>query len=142
MKKLQWLSILSLIFIICLGVYDLICGILSTNEYYRLTEELRNQAGVTITADSLIGNYFIGAFRGILTSACGIIGMINIRKKEVKTVILILLGIAALFFTLGLKEYPYWEEFIQMLAAVFCFGTLSIYKFAKYRREKAAMGKQ
>lgn len=136
MKKIQYLSMLSLVFIICSGVYGVMIGIHYTNEYYRLTEELRNQAGVTITAGSLIFNYFLGAFRGIITIACGVIGMINIRKKEVKTGHLIFLGIVTLLYILGLKEFPYGEEFVQMLIAIFCFGMLSIYKFKKYHKEE------
>ncbi len=131
MQYLQYLSILSLVFIICSGVYGIIIGIHYTNEYFHLTEELRNRADVTLSAGSLILNYFSGAFRGIITFACGIIGMINIQRKEVKTGYLIFLGILALFYILGIKKFPYMEEFVQMLVAVFCFGILSIFKFAK-----------
>lgn len=134
MKKIQYLSILSLAFIICSGVYGIIIGIHYTNEYYRLTEDLRDQAGVTITVGTLIFDYFLGAFRGIITIACGVIGMINIRKKEVKTGHLIFLGIVTLLYILGLKKFPYGEEFVQMLIAVFCFGMLSICKFTGHHK--------
>lgn len=129
-KILQYFSIIALFFIMCSGVYGIIIGIYYTNEYLRLTEELRNQSGVTITAVSLILNYFSGAFRGIITLASGMIGLANIRKQQVKTGYLVFLGILSLFYILGLKKFPYVEEFLQMLAAVFCFGMLGIYKYA------------
>lgn len=97
-KILQYLSIIALIFIMCSGIYGIIIGIHYTNEYLRLTEELGTQSGVTITAFSLILNYFSGAFRGIVTLACGMIGLVNIRKQQVKTGYLVFLGILSSFY--------------------------------------------
>lgn len=135
-KILQYFSILSLIFIICSGVYGILIGIHYTNEYLRLTEELRNQPGVTITAVSLLLQYFSGAFRGMITLASGIIGLANIRKQEVKTGYLVFLGILSLLYIFGWKRFPYTDEFLQMSAAVFCFVMLGIYKSVRLKNKE------
>lgn len=96
-----------------------------TNEYSQLTD-------VTITAGTMIFNYLLGSFRGIATVICGILGVANLKKKEVRTRYLVFLGILTLMYLLGLTEYPYIEEFIQMSTAVFCISMLSIFKFIKY----------
>ncbi len=129
MKKLQSLSIVSLFFLICSGVYGIIIGIHYTNEYFSLTEELRKETGVAITTGMLMFEYFSGAFRGIITIVCGLVGWINIQKRDIKTGYFVFLVIVTLLYVLGLKEFPDTEELIQMLVAVFCLMSLSIYKF-------------
>lgn len=96
-----------------------------TNEYSQLTD-------VTITAGTMIFNYLLGSSRGIATVICGILGVANLKKKEVRTRYLVFLGILTLMYLLGLTEYPYIEKFIQMSTAVFCISMLSIFKFIKY----------
>lgn len=132
MRKIRYLSMLSLVFLICSGVYGMMIGIHYTNEYFHLTEGLRNQADVALTAGSLILSYFSGAFRGIITFACGLIGIRSIRKKDVKTGYLIFLAVLSLFYILGTMQFPDVEEIVQMLVAVFCFVMLSVAKTAKW----------
>ncbi len=129
MKILQYLSIASLLFLVCSRIYGIIVGIYYTNEYFRLTEIMRNQTGNTLTAGTLFLNYFSGGFRGIITIACGVIGLTNIKKQEVRTGYYIFLGILTLFYILGLIEFPFAEEFVQMLISVYCFGMLGIFKY-------------
>lgn len=129
MKKIQYLSIVSLFFLMCSGIYGIIMGIHYTNEYLYLTEKLRDEAGAAITTGMLILEYFSGAFRGIITLVCGFIGLINIRKRDIKTGNFVFLCILTLLYVFGLKKFPDAEEFMQMLVAMFCFMMLSIYKF-------------
>lgn len=128
MKAIQSISMLSLALFICSGTYGIVIGIYYTNEYSQLTD-------VTITAGTMIFNYLLGSSRGIATVICGILGVANLKKKEVRTRYLVFLGILTLMYLLGLIEYPYIEEFIQMSTAVFCISMLSIFKFIKYRNE-------
>lgn len=128
MKAIQSISMLSLALFICSGTYGIVIGIYYTNEYSQLTD-------VTITAGTMIFNYLLGSSRGIATVICGILGVANLKKKEVRTRYLVFLGILTLMYLLGLIEYPYIEEFIQMSTAVFCISMLSIFKFINYRNE-------
>lgn len=128
MKAIQSISMLSLALFICSGTYGIVIGIYYTNEYSQLTD-------VTITAGTMIFNYLLGSSRGIATVICGILGVANLKKKEVRTRYLVFLGILTLMYLLGLIEYPYIEEFIQMSTAVFCISMLSIFKFIKYLNE-------
>lgn len=130
MKKVRYLSIASLVFLMCSGIYGILIGIHDTNEYFYLSENLREEAGTAMTAGTLMFEYFTGAFRGIVTLACGFIGLINIRKGDIKAGYYAFLCILTLLYVLGLKEFPYVEEFIQMLAALFCLIMVSICFFA------------
>ena len=125
MKAIQSISMLSLALFICSGTYGIVISIYYTNEYSQLTD-------VTITAGTMIFNYLLGSSRGIATVICGILGVANLKKKEVRTRYLVFLGILTLMYLLGLTEYPYIEEFIKMSTAVFCISMLSIFKFIKY----------
>ena len=131
MKKIQYFSIMSLFFLMCSGIYGIIVGIHYTNDYLYLTEKLRDEAGAAMTTGMLMLEYFSGAFRGIITLVCGFIGLISIRKREIKTGYFVFLCILTLLYVLGLKKFPDAEEFMQMLVAMFCFMMLSIYKFKK-----------
>lgn len=129
MKKIQYLFIVPLFLLICSGVYDIIMGIHYTNRYLYLTEELRNEEGAVLTIGMLISNYFTGAFRGIITIVCGLIGIIYIKKGDIKTWYFVFLGILTLMYVLGYRRFPDTEELMQMLTALLCFVPLSIYKF-------------
>lgn len=113
----------------CSGIYGIIVGIHYTNEYLYLTEKLRDEAGAAMTTGMLMLEYFSGAFRGIITLVCGFIGLISIRKREIKTGYFVFLCILTRLYVLGLKKFLDAEEFMQMLVAMFCFMMFSIYKF-------------
>ena len=127
-KAIQVISMFSLALFICSGIYGIVIGIYYTNKYFQLTD-------VTITTGTMIFNYLFGSSRGIATVICGILGMVNLKKAEIRMGYLVFLGILTLMYLLGLIEYSYIEEFIQMSVAVFCFCMLSIFKFAKYHNE-------
>ncbi|MCM1025571.1 MAG: hypothetical protein NC432_04010 [Roseburia sp.] len=130
MKKIQNCAIVWFLLLVCSGIYGVVAGIDATNEYLYLTEDLRNQAEVSLTVGTLVLNYFSGAFRGIITIVCGFCGIAGIRKRAIKAWYFVFLGILTLLYVLGLMEYPYREEFVQMFIAASCFVMTGIYKFA------------
>lgn len=128
---LQYLAIVSLVLMMVSGIYDISVGLRASAWYLKWYQEHYG----TMAVLDVIFNFGLGLLRGTaVTFGCGLMGLVQIRENKVRTGYLLFLGFWAAQYVLSVADNAYKGiqtcDVMQMLAALFCFTALALYKTA------------
>lgn len=126
---LQYLAVVSLLLMIISGAYDIFTGLKASAWYTKWYTEHYGPMDVS----SVVFNYGLGLLRGTAALfGCGLWGLVQVRKKRVRTGYLLFLAFWASQYVLAIISKSYkgieTDDVVQALIAVFCLAVLAAHK--------------
>lgn len=141
----QYLAVVSLLFMTFSGIYDMIAGVRATSWYLHWHEAHYGPAAVS----SVVFSYVLGQVRGISAAfGCGFAGLMQVRKGRVKIGYLLFLAFWTSQYVLAVVDKAYKginpSDAVQMAIALFCLASMVLYKAAHHAptlRESSQSGR-
>lgn len=129
----RYLTFISLFFLLCSGIYDLITGIQAARTYLHWRSETYG-----VTTDLIVSSYIILLFRGVMvTFGCAAVGLVSAARGKIRIGYLLFLGFWTCEYMFDAFHEVYYKgvegieagDIVQMTIALFTFAMIAVWKY-------------